>query len=131
MKITYKIQRLLDVRHDIKHGLQIAFTGLDDTMTFNLDDYLVRHISKLLAQYEKQAEGFIEIDNDFRKYLNRVRGAFDMYVACLDEEHELYEQYKEEGMNAVEAHDAYHELLSKLREEMKVLFDKEFSWLWW
>lgn len=103
---------------------QLARYGVDDSMTYGLDSYLVDHIAKLLRQYLEDSSGVVDL-----KYSKHPDGrtqeqwvvdtikAFEKYKELMDVDRRLTAKEERE--------------LLKFKEEMKDLFGELFESLWW
>jgi hypothetical protein len=113
------------------HAWQRVFNeGIDDTMTFSMDETLAYMIEKMLKQYLRDADGFIIIDKRQREYIKECIKAFKDYT-----EFENFPMTKKEEKMLKENPKAYFAEKDKqyndLLRRMRKLFTKQYARLWW
>lgn len=72
-------ERFKDVRREMRLAHQRATTGIDDSMTWSLDSYLIDHMGKLLKQYHEHAKKHIVMDDKFTSYIKNSIQALNDY----------------------------------------------------
>lgn len=122
----------MEVSMNLKHIWQRIIRGHDDSMYWDLDMTLTVLIREMLEEYLKVADKFTDLDNknftgssrSKREYLEEVIQAFRDYEDITYNETEYLERY--EGN-----YKKYEEEITRRRERLKTLFDKDYDSLWW
>lgn len=120
----------------IKWAIQRALYGIDDSMTYDLDHYLIDHIAKLLRQYKVQAEENVDLEfnKDSRgktqkQWLDEMIGAFEKYEngtdACCNYSIESGEVITKKMIAK------FNRVATRRRNKLKELFGELFDTLWW
>lgn len=91
-KIRYNFKR-------IQFAYQRARYGIDDTMTYDLYNYIVLHLIDLFNQYEKQSVGSIVIDKDFQDYIDRSKKALMNFISLDEMDVDNIEKIREAILN--------------------------------
>ena len=122
----------MEVSMNLKHIWQRIIKGHDDSMYWSLDMTLTVLIREMLEEYLKVADKFTDLDNknftgssrSKREYLEEVIQAFRDYEDITYNEVEYLERYESN-------YKKYEEEITRRRERLKTLFDKDYDSLWW
>ena len=120
----------------IKWAIQRAIYGIDDSMTYDLDSYLVRHIAKLLKQYKAQADDFVDLEffkdksgKTQKQWLDEMIHAFENYQNGTD----MCCDYSIENNIDITGKmiSKFNRISTRRRNKLKELFSEFFNTLWW
>lgn len=121
---------------EIKWAIQRALYGIDESMTYDLDGYLVDHITKLLKQYKAQAEDYVDLEfhkdksgKTQKQWLDEMIHAFETYKPASD----MVCNYAIENNVDItqEMITKFSRISTRKRNKLKELFGELFESLWW
>lgn len=126
--IEYRIGEVRHFFRRIRWAYQRARYGIDDSMLWGIDEYLIEHILDLVRAF-RVAESYHERSKGFVRYLDEVEAAFDDYIRWRNQGEAEYTACVVEQETGYEWTDIAI-LRAAKRKKLKVLFNKNFEALW-